>query len=153
MKCPYCGQTDTKVVDKRATEDSSANRRRRECIKCSKRFTTFERLEMVDLWVVKKDGSRQKFDKAKIKSGITKSCEKRPISIEKIDEAVDKIEAEILKNYNKEVKSSTIGNIIMKRLKTLDKVAYIRFASVYREFTDIDSFKEELDKLFQKKKK
>jgi transcriptional repressor NrdR len=145
MLCPYCNNTETKVTDKR--DSANTTRRRRECLKCEKRFTTYERVEL-ELYVIKKDGKRQIFDRNKLKSGILKSFEKLPVKAEIIDSLVSQIEARIYRTAKgKEIKSSTIGQIIMERLKKINKVAYIRFASVYREFEDISDFKEEVDKL------
>jgi len=150
MRCPYCMHENTKVVDKRDTPD--AIRRRRECLKCGKRFTTYERIEMSGLIVVKKDGRRERFDRNKLKIGIIKACEKRPISNEMIDEMIDEIETELRNKGNTEVSSRSIGELVMKKLKKIDKIAYIRFASVYREFTDIESFQNELEKLLKSKR-
>lgn len=147
MKCPFCGNTHNKVIDKRETEDLEATRRRRECLKCKKRFTTYERIETINLFVVKKDGRRESFNIGKIRSGILKACEKRPISMEQIEKSVNSIEAELNAKNKKEIPSREIGEVLMKKLKKLDKVAYIRFASVYREFEDLSSFKDELKKL------
>jgi transcriptional repressor NrdR len=148
MRCPYCLNYETKVIDSRDTgENELVTRRRRECLKCEKRFTTYEKIEMPELFVIKKDGRRENFDIEKIKKGILKACEKREISIEKIQKTIENIETEIRKNDNIEIKSKEIGKIIMRYLKKIDNVAYIRFASVYREFADIDSFAEELKKL------
>ena len=138
MKCLYCGK-ETRVTDKR--ESPEGTRRRRECLKCKKRFTTYEKPEKKEIIVVKKDGRREKYSRDKIKSGIMKACEKRPISIEKIDKTIDEIE-EKLSLKGKEVKSKNIGELIMSKLKKLDKIAYIRFASVYREFKDVKDFKK-----------
>jgi len=149
MKCPYCSG-ETKVIDKRSSE-SNAIRRRRECLKCKKRFTTYERIESNPLIVIKKDGRRERFSREKIKIGILKACEKRNISESEIDKLVDKIECK-LKNMDKtEIETKVIGELVMNELKKLDKVAYIRFASVYREFADIDSFMEELKKLTKRR--
>ena len=145
MNCPFCDYVDTRVSDKREIEGGRSTRRRRECLKCKKRFTTYERLENVDLVVVKKDKTRESFDIKKIKTGITKACEKRPISTDKIDKLTYEIESELLKKKRREVKSSDIGELLMRKLKNLDKVAYVRFASVYKEFKDLDEFKKELD--------
>lgn len=147
MKCPYCHNPETKVVDKRPTPKGEATRRRRECLSCKKRFTTYERVETVNIIIIKKDGNREQFDKQKLEKGILRACEKRPIPYEKIQKIIDSIEAELRNKKNTEVKSSVIGNIVMRKLKSLDKVAYIRFASVYRDFRDLDSFKEELKRL------
>jgi ribonucleoside-triphosphate reductase len=146
MKCPFCGSTELKVIDKRESVDDS-NRRRRECIACNKRFTTYERIEMIEITVIKKDGRREPFNRDKISRGLTKACEKRPVSSEAIQDVVDKIEAEILSGESTEVKSTTIGDLIMTHLKKLDEIAYIRFASVYREFKDLKEFENELKTL------
>lgn len=150
MKCPYCGWQDSKVVDKREVEDKKSIRRRRECLKCNKRFTTFEKVSNVDILVIKKDGRRESFDRGKVRVGIVRACEKRPVSAEQIDTIVDGIEADLRKNGASEVASKKIGEAVIKRLKKLDKVAYIRFASVYREFEDIEDFAKELKLLTQK---
>ena len=150
MKCPFCGNTDVKVLESRDTEEFSVTRRRRECLKCEARFTTYERIEM-NIRVVKKDGASQQFEREKIIKGLERSCEKRQVTQEQIEHIASKIEAYIMKNGLKEVKSSKIGAIIMKELKKIDKVAYIRFASVYKDFADLDSFKDELLKLEKKK--
>lgn len=147
MRCPYCGSEDLKVLDKR-TSDEKSIWRRRECLKCGKRFTTYERVGSVDLIVIKKDGKRrERFDRSKLKSGILKACEKRPVTNEAIEKIVDEIEAELRGEDSIEIPSRKIGELVMKKLKKLDKVAYIRFASVYREFEDIESFQNELKKL------
>ncbi len=145
MRCPFCSFAETKVIDKRNSD--SDIRRRRECLKCGKRFTTHERVESVNLLVVKKDGRRETFDREKIKRGILRACEKRPVSIEMIDAIVDKIEAKMRMCKENEIPSRIIGEEVMKSLKQLDKVAYIRFASVYRSFTDIDEFRKELKEM------
>ncbi|MDP2909411.1 MAG: transcriptional regulator NrdR [Nanoarchaeota archaeon] len=147
MICPYCRSPDTKVVDKRETPDRKATRRRRECLKCKKRFTTYERLEQADLFVIKKDKRREPFNREKLKNGIIKACQKRPISHETIEKILNEIESELRKKNRTEVTSQEIGEIVMKKLKKLDQVAYIRFASVYREFKDISSFEKELRSL------
>jgi len=141
MLCPYCGNDDTKVTDKRDSQNET--RRRRECLKCGKRFTTYERIEPVEIFVIKKDGRREPFNREKLKTGITKACEKRPVTGEQIEQAVNFIE-EKLKQEGNEVQSKIIGELVMRQLKKLDKVAYIRFASVYRDFKDIDDFKKEI---------
>jgi len=150
MKCPYCGNEETKVMDKRETEDLESTRRRRECLKCGKRFTTYERVEEAGIVVVKKDGKRERFDRQKVINGVLKACEKRPISMDKIESVVDGVESELRKRDTVEVDSKIIGNLVMKKLKSLDKVAYIRFASVYLEFEDLTRFGEELEKLQKK---
>lgn len=149
MKCPYCSSEGLKVVDKREADDNST-RRRRECLSCEKRFTTYERIESVELVVVKKDGRRERFSREKIKAGILKACEKRPVSAEKIDKIVNDIEAELRSYDSIEIPGSKVGELVMKKLKALDKIAYIRFASVYREFEDLESFEKELKKLEKK---
>lgn len=145
MKCPFCQSENSKVVDKRQTGD--AIRRRRECLDCSKRYTTYERIEERPLVVIKKDGTRSLFDREKIRTGILKACEKRSITSEEVDAIVGKIESKIRSKYDTEVPAKKIGEMIMTELKKIDKVAYIRFASVYREFQDLDDFKEVLKKL------
>jgi transcriptional repressor NrdR len=150
MKCPYCGYEETQVIDTRETENLEATRRRRECLKCNKRFTTYERVEEADIIVVKKDGRRERFERKKLMDGILKACEKRNISLEKIEKLVDEVESDLRKRDSVEVESKIIGELTMRKLKTLDKVAYIRFASVYREFEDIDRFEEELERLQKK---
>ncbi|MDP3765121.1 MAG: transcriptional regulator NrdR [Nanoarchaeota archaeon] len=150
MKCPYCSYEETQVIDTRETENLEATRRRRECLKCNKRFTTYERVEEADIIVVKKDGRRERFERKKLMGGILKACEKRNISLDKIEKLVDEVESDLRKRDSVEVESKVIGEITMKKLKTLDKVAYIRFASVYREFEDLERFEEELEKLQKK---
>ena len=151
MKCPFCFYEETRVVDKRETEDFDVTRRRRECLKCKKRFTTYERVEDLGLIIVKKDGRRESFDPEKIKRGILKACEKRPVSCEQVDDIVNKVEAELRKLKSKEVASSVIGEKIVSKLKKLDKIAYIRFASVYRSFADVTDFEKELKDLVKKR--
>ena len=150
MKCPYCGYEETQVIDTRETENLEATRRRRECLKCNKRFTTYERVEEADIIVVKKDGKRERFERQKLMNGILKACEKRSIPLEKVEKLVDDVESDLRKRDSVEVESKVIGEIAMKKLKTLDKVAYIRFASVYKEFEDIEKFEKELEKLQKK---
>jgi len=150
MKCHYCGFKETQVIDTRETENLEATRRRRECIKCKKRFTTYERIEEADIVVVKKDGKRERFERQKLLNGILRACEKREISLEKIEKLVDDVESDLRKRDSVEVDSKTIGKIAMRRLKSLDKVAFLRFASVYLEFEDLARFEEELDKLQKK---
>jgi len=145
MLCPYCTASETKVTDKR--DNGSVARRRRECLKCGKRFTTYERVEL-DLSIVKKDGRREKFDRAKLHEGIAKNLEKRSFSDEEIDKIVDDVEANVYRvAKDKDIKSSRVGEIVMNKLKKVDKVAYVRFAAVYRDFADIDEFRDELKKL------
>lgn len=147
MKCPFCAAPDSRVVDSRTTDDGNSIRRRRECTVCGKRFTTYETVEKVPLMVIKNDGSRAVFAKEKILQGIIRSCYKRDIPTEKIIKLSDDIEREICNTMKHEIPSKIIGEIVMKHLKTFDKVAYIRFASVYRKFSDIDNFKQELENL------
>ncbi len=153
MICPFCAHDLTKVIDKREGASGKDTRRRRECLKCNRRFTTFERVETLDLLIVKKDGKREIFDRGKIRSGLIKSCEKRPISAESIEKVVDEIEAELRKGASSEVQSKEVGELVTKKLKKLDQIAYIRFASVYRQFADISDFQKELSKLSNKLKK
>ncbi len=147
MHCPFCNYHETKVVDSRPTDEGQAIRRRRECLKCTKRFTTYEKIEKIPLIVVKKDGNRQPYDRNKILNGILKACEKRPVPLNVIEETVDEIEKELYNSMEKEVTSQHIGEMIMNRLKGIDEVSYVRFASVYRQFKDINTFMEELNKL------
>ena len=147
MKCPFCGHTETKVVDKRETGEFEATRRRRECLGCEKRFTTYERVENLSLNVIKKDGRKELFDKEKIRKGILRACEKRPVTLEQIDKIVDKIEGDIRKLKTVEVKTDQIGKKVINALKRLDKVAYLRFASVYRSFKDIKDFENEIKEI------
>jgi transcriptional repressor NrdR len=150
MKCPYCGYKEDKVVDSRATAEESAVRRRRECLKCGKRFTTYEYIEDFSLMVIKKDSRREPFDRKKVLSGIMKACEKRPISLDKMEEIVTSVEHAIQKKSDREVSSSRIGELIMGKLKTLDDVAYVRFASVYRQFQDLGQFMVELKNILNR---
>jgi transcriptional repressor NrdR len=150
MRCPFCGHADDKVIDSRASSEGNAVRRRRECLKCAKRFTTYEVVEEMSLLVVKKDGRRQPFDKKKISAGIQKACEKRPVSSERIEELVGAIEREITRRFEREVSTKDIGELIMDRLASLDEVAYVRFASVYRQFKDVNQFMTELKDLLKK---
>jgi len=152
MKCPYCAHEENQVLDSRDSEDLSSVRRRRECLKCDKRFTTYERVEMIDLFVIKKDGRREQFDRNKLLGGIKKACEKRPISMETIDETVDEIEQNLRKRETTEVPSKFIGESVIRRLRSIDKVAYIRFASVYRAFEDVESFEKEVKSLLKTQK-
>ena len=149
MKCPFCSSTESKVVDSRPAEDSEKIRRRRECLSCGRRFTTYEAVENTPLVVVKKDKSRQLFDREKLLRGLLRACEKRPISMEELERFVDSIEQNYANEMVKEVSSVELGEYVLKELKKLDKVAYIRFASVYRDFSDVDSFMTELRKLQQ----
>ena len=152
MKCPFCDYKETKVIDSRISGDGGAIRRRLECLKCSKRFTTYEYVERVPLMVVKKDGRRQPFDRTKIITGLVKACEKRPISISKIEEITGDIERLIQKKFDREVDASVIGEEVMKKLASLDEVAYVRFASVYRQFRDVNQFMNELQHILEKEK-
>ncbi|MGI6737649.1 MAG: transcriptional regulator NrdR [Anaerovoracaceae bacterium] len=151
MRCPYCENKETKVIDSRHTEDGHAIRRRRECAKCGKRFTTYEKIEETVLVVIKKDGSRESFDRHKILNGIIKACEKRPVPMSDMERVVDDIERGLNNMMEKEVKSSFIGELVMDKLKDLDEVAYVRFASVYRQFTDINTFMKEIEKMVGRK--
>lgn len=151
MKCPFCGHTEDKVIDSRSSNEDKSVRRRRECEKCKKRFTTYEYIEEVPLMVIKKDGRREAFDRNKIISGILKACEKRPVGMEKVEAIVDKVEKELQKNFDKEVKAGVIGECVMENLHKLDEVAYVRFASVYRQFKDINHFMKELKDLLSKR--
>lgn len=151
MKCPYCGFVEDKVIDSRPTEESAAIRRRRECSKCLKRFTTYEKVESVPLMVIKKDKTRQTFDREKLLNGLLRACEKRPVSIVDLEKMVDEIEGQILNSLKREITSQEIGEMVMARLKDLDEVAYVRFASVYRQFRDINTFMDELHKLLKDK--
>lgn len=153
MKCPFCGFIEDKVIDSRLSQDGNTTRRRRECLQCAKRFTTYERVEETLPLVVKKDGARETFDRAKILSGIMKACEKRPVSIEEIEKAADRLEQRFLDMGDREIHSSVIGEAVMDELKRLDEVAYVRFASVYREFRDINEFMKELKDLLDNKKR
>ncbi|MBI4144613.1 transcriptional repressor NrdR [Candidatus Woesearchaeota archaeon] len=151
MKCPFCLHTETKVVDSRETTDLAATRRRRECLDCEKRFTTYEQLDTVDLAVVKKDGRREAFNKEKLTRGMLKACEKRPIGREKVEASVAAIEAQLRKGDRAEVSSRKVGELVMEQLKKLDHVAYVRFASVYRSFRDISQFEKEIKMLKQQR--
>ena len=150
MKCPFCGDTDSKVIDSRPTDDGSKIRRRRECIKCQKRFTTFEAIETIPLYVVKKDNTREQFSRDKILRGLMRACEKRPISVEDMEKVADDIESTIANTLQKEITTDFIGDLVMERLKELDDVAYVRFASVHRQFKDINSLYDEVIKILNK---
>ena len=149
MKCPYCGKENTRVIDSRPTDDSSI-RRRRQCDECGKRFTTYEKVETLPLIVVKKDNNREPYDREKIVAGIVRSCHKRPMSMKQINDMVDDIEGQIFNMEEKEIPTTTIGSIVMDKLKDLDEVAYVRFASVYREFKDVNTFMDEIKKILKK---
>ncbi|MCI5704252.1 MAG: transcriptional regulator NrdR [Oscillospiraceae bacterium] len=151
MKCPYCGHLDSKVVDSRPAEDGTSIRRRRECLECHKRFTTFEIMESLPVMVVKKDGSRQSFDRSKVLGGMLRACEKRPVSFSTLEKIAEEIEQTLQNEMDREVPSAKIGEMVMDRLKGVDEVAYVRFASVYRQFKDISTFMSELNKLLQEK--
>lgn len=151
MKCPFCGEIDTRVLESRQTEEGQSIRRRRECVKCGERFTTYERVEKRQLFVIKKDGRREVFDSGKILRGVIKACEKRPVSVEEIHVIVNDVESQLANSMECEVPSSLIGEMVMDKLKVVDDVAYVRFASVYREFADINMFMEEMETLIQKK--
>ena len=152
MKCPYCSDENTRVIDSRSAEDGDSIRRRRQCDKCGKRFTTYEKIETIPVFVIKKDNTREPYDRAKIEKGIMLSCRKRPVKIEKITKMIDDIENTILTQDTKEVPSSFIGELIMENLRSLDQVAYVRFASVYREFQDVDTFMKELQNILTRDK-
>ena len=151
MKCPFCGYDDSKVLDTRPTDEGYTIRRRRECLKCQKRFTTYEKIEQSPVMVIKKDGNRQAFDRDKIVRGMIKSCEKRPVSADEIEGAVNNIEKKIENSMRREITSLEIGEMVMDELKDLDEVSYVRFASVYREFKDLQSFVDELENFVKKK--
>ena len=153
MKCPYCDYIESKVVDTRPTDEGQAIRRRRECTNCSKRFTTYEKIEEIPLMIVKKDGNRQAYDRNKILNGILKACEKRPVSVSIIERIVDGIEKTLSNSLEKEITSVEIGEMVMNKLKDVDEVAYVRFASVYRQFKDVNSFMEELKKILDEGRK
>lgn len=152
MKCPFCSYEESKVVDSRATEDYTAIRRRRECLKCSKRYTTYEKIEDIPIQVIKKDLTRENFDKNKIINGLIKACQKRPVSITQIELLAADVEKVLSNQMNQEVKSDFIGELVMERLKKIDEVSYVRFASVYRQFTDVNTFMEEIRNLMNTNK-
>lgn len=151
MKCPFCGNKEDKVIDSRSAQEESSIRRRRECCRCLRRFTTYESIEEVSLMVIKKDSRREPFSRAKILGGLVRACEKRPVSMEKIQEIVSSIEQQILKKYEREINSRQIGELVMEKLSKLDDVAYVRFASVYRQFKDINQFMKELSTILATK--
>ena len=146
MKCPFCGEDNTRVIDSRPADDNSSIRRRRLCDACQKRFTTYEKVETIPLVVIKKDNNREQYDRSKIEAGVLRACHKRPISINQINELVDAVETEIFNREEREISSKEIGEMVMARLKNLEAVAYVRFASVYREFKDVNTFMDELKK-------
>ncbi len=150
MRCLFCGHTESKVIDSRSTDEGTTIRRRRECLECGKRFTTYEKIESIPIIVVKKDGTRESFDREKIINGILRACEKRPVSLDQAESIVDEIEAKLYNLLEREVSSEKIGEMVMERLQKLDDIAYVRFASVYRQFKDINSFMDELAKLINK---
>ena len=150
MKCPYCGCEDSKVIDSRSTDDGKSIRRRRECTSCGKRFTTFETIELLPFLVIKRDGTRQMYERIKLKNGIVRSCEKRPISMAQIDKIVDNVEKALYNSLEAEIPSSKIGDLVMEQLKQVDEIAYVRFAVVYRQFKDVEILFSELNKLFKK---
>ena len=150
MKCPFCGYEESKVIDSRPTDEGERIRRRRECLECGKRFTTYEMIESLPIIVIKKDGSRETFDRQKLLTGMLRACEKRPVSIETLDRAISDIETVIQNSLDREVSSDKIGEFVMDKLKGIDEVAYVRFASVYRQFKDINTFMAELNKLLSK---
>lgn len=147
MKCPFCGHAESKVIDSRPADEGASIRRRRECLACNRRFTTYEIIERMPLVVVKRDGSRQTFDRVKLINGMVRACEKRPVSLQEIEKIADDIELELMGKLDHEISTEQIGNMVMDRIKSVDEVAYVRFASVYRQFTDIDTFMAELTKL------
>lgn len=153
MKCPFCGHMEDKVIDSRPTEEGSAIRRRRECIKCNSRFTTYEKIEDTPLMVIKKDGTRQIFDRNKVVNCVMKACSKRPVSLQQAEDLAHEVEQQIMNTVKREVNSSEIGELIMCHLKELDEVAYVRFASVYKQFKDVDTFMEELSKIIHENNK
>ena len=151
MKCPFCNNEDTKVIDSRSQDENTTIRRRRFCEKCGKRFTTYERIDTIPMTVIKNNGTRETFDKNKLMSGIMKSCNKRSITVAQIQSIVDDIENAVVSSMDKEIESKNIGNMVMERLKSIDEVAYVRFASVYRQFKDINTFMDELKKMIADK--
>ncbi|MBC5582177.1 transcriptional regulator NrdR [Anaerofilum sp. BX8] len=153
MKCPYCGEVESKVIDSRPADDGERIRRRRECLSCQKRFTTYEIVETVPLMVVKKDRSREAFDRQKLLNGLMRACEKRPVAVGTLERAVDEIEQSLLNTLDREVTSLEIGELAMAQLKNIDEVAYVRFASVYRQFSDINTFMDELKELLSSNQK
>ncbi|MBQ7399251.1 MAG: transcriptional repressor NrdR [Clostridia bacterium] len=152
MKCPICGHLESKVLDSRPSNEGASIRRRRECLACQKRFTTFETIEIMSFMVVKKDKTRELFDRSKVKKGIVRACEKRPVTMEQIETAVSEIEQQLLASMRSEIPSTEVGEMVMDKLKSLDEVAYVRFASVYRQFKDITTFRDELNKLLDSAK-
>lgn len=151
MKCPFCNYVDSKVVDSRPTDEGTSIRRRRECLKCTKRFTTYETVERLPLMLIKRDGTRQPYSREKLLSGVMKACEKRPVAQLRLEQLVDKVEQKLFGTLESEVSSKTIGEMVMEEMRTIDEVAYVRFASVYRQFKDINTFMEELNTLIREK--
>ena len=151
MKCPFCGYSESKVIDSRPADEGASIRRRRECLSCSKRFTTYETVESLPMVVVKKDGSRQSFDRSKVLGGMIRACEKRPVPLAQLEEIAGEIEQDLQNSMEREISTETIGEKVMDRLRSVDQVAYVRFASVYRQFKDIDTFMAELNKLLAEK--
>lgn len=149
MKCPFCGQDSTSVVDSRPADDNASIRRRRLCDECGRRFTTYEKVETIPLIVIKKDRTREQYDRSKIEAGVLRACYKRPIPVQKINDLIDEVETEIFNREEREIESKVIGEIVMDRLKDLEAVAYVRFASVYREFKDVNTFMDELKKILE----
>src|SRR5919199_4680329 len=149
MKCPFCGYLEDKVVDSRESREGDAIRRRRECLKCERRFTSYERIDEIPYMVIKKDGRRERFDRQKVLAGVMRACEKRPVSMGKMEQIVNEVETFVIDSPERERTSTDVGGVIMEKLKQLDKVAYIRFASVYRDFKDVNEFREELEKLLK----
>ena len=150
MKCPFCGEDDTRVIDSRPADENMSIRRRRQCDKCQKRFTTYEKVEAIPLVVIKKDQTREPYDRTKIEKGVFRSCHKRPISVPQMNHLVDQVEAKVFSKEEREIPSSYIGELVMRYLEELDAVAYVRFALIYREFKDVDTFMEELKKILDK---
>lgn len=150
MKCPYCGHPDTKVIDSRPAEEGNSIRRRRSCDVCGRRFTTYEKVETIPLIIIKKDNNREQYDRGKIEQGVIRACYKRPVSADAIQKAVERIETKIFSLEEKEIPSSVVGEIVMEELKNLDEVAYVRFASVYREFKDVNTFMDEIKKILDR---
>ena len=149
MKCPFCSSDNTRVIDSRPADDNNSIRRRRLCDDCSKRFTTYEKVETIPLIIIKKDNNREQYDRSKVEAGVLRACHKRPISATEINQLIDEVENEIFNREEKEISSTLIGEIVMDKIKRLDSVAYVRFASVYREFKDVDSFMSELKKMLE----
>lgn len=152
MLCPFCGHVEDKVIDSRESREADVIRRRRQCLKCEKRFTTYERIEEIPYMVVKKDGRREKFDRQKVLNGLLRACEKRPVSVAKMAEIVDEVEGKLASNPERELSTTAVGELVMDRLRSLDKIAYVRFASVYRDFQDVEAFLGELQHLIRQKR-